>query len=286
MPQLTPLLAASCLCTLFPLSAAAQNGTAGMVLDLQGPPVQVTQGGGTGKLQLLANLTPPARIEVPAGARVSLTVYATRSVYRLSGPSVADISKDGISVVRGQPPEVKPLGEKMIAASQTDALVAGAYRMRGTVVKPAVVLTSPQPGTVLLDTRPRFSWQAAERATYALTLQADTGGFSYQTTVSDSGWALPAGIHLEHGKSYTWKITYISPGAGQTQGASGGFSIASKAESEQLNELRPADSDAIEDWVFYAALLQQRQLREEARSVWRLILSRRPDLQGAAELAK
>src|SRR4051794_25434490 len=64
---------------LFALAAfAADSNVVGMVLDLQGP-AQVTQNGSTGRLQLLTNLTPQARLQLPAGSKASLTIYATRS---------------------------------------------------------------------------------------------------------------------------------------------------------------------------------------------------------------
>jgi hypothetical protein len=276
----------ACLSCLFALTAfAADSNVVGMVLDLQGP-AQVTQNGTTGRLQLLTNLTPQARLQLPAGSKASLTIYAARSVYRLTGPTVVEVTKDGIQLVQGEAPQVKAMGEKLVAAAQSDNLIPGAYRMRNLRVAPQVVLTSPENGTVLLDTRPKFTWEAAEPAGVTLTLQAESGGLSYNTKIHGNGWTLPEGIQLEYGKTYEWKVAYVSPASGETQSASGKFSLATRSDAVQLRAIKPEETDPIEDWVFYAVMLQQRQIRAEARSAWKRIAAERPDLERAADLAR
>jgi hypothetical protein len=278
--------AAAGLSCLFALTAfAADSNVVGMVLDLQGP-AQVTQNGMTGRLQLLTNLTPQARLQLPAGSKASLTIYATRSVYRLTGPTLVDVTQAGIQLVQGQPPQVKAMGEKLVAAAQSDNLIPGAYRMRSLRIAPQVVLTSPENGTVLLDTRPKFTWEAAEPAGVTLTLQAESGGLSYNTKVDGNGWTLPEGIQLEYGKTYEWKVAYVSPANGETQSAAGKFSLATRSDALQLRAIKPEETDPIEDWVFYAVMLQQRQIRAEARSAWKRIATERPDLERAADLAR
>ncbi|MEO5669311.1 MAG: hypothetical protein ABIR26_01355 [Ramlibacter sp.] len=264
---------------------AAESNVVGMVLDLQGP-AQVVENGTAGKLQLLANLMPQTRIILPPGSKASITIYSTRSVYRLEGPSIVEATNSGLTVVSGKAPEVKSMGEKLVVAAQTNNLIPGAYRMRSLRIAPRVVLTSPETGTVLLDTRPRFTWEAAEAAPYTVSLQAESGGLSYNANVSGNSWALPDGVQLEYGKTYDWKVTYVSPTNGETQGATGKFSLATQAETDQFTALKPSEADPIEDWVFYAVMLQQRQIRAEARNVWKRIAVKRPDLERAAELAK
>lgn len=264
---------------------AAEASVVGMVLDLQGP-AQATQNGVTGKLQLLAKLAPRMRIELPAGSKASLTIYATRSVYRLSGPTVVQTSSDGLTVLQGGAPEMRRMSERLVAAAQADNLIAGAYRMRSLVVTPPVVLTSPENGTVTLDTRPTFRWESEEAGDYVLTLRAESGGLGYSAAVKGKAWSLPEGIALEHGKTYEWKVSYRLPTSGETHSTGGKFSVATRAEAEQVAALRPAEADPIEEWVFYAELLQRRLIRAEARSAWQRIAARRPDLAPAAELPR
>lgn len=257
----------------------------GMVLDVQGP-VTVSENGSTTKLQLLAKLASQSRIRLAADSKASLTIYATRSVYRLTGPALVETTKDGLSLLQGNPPEVRFVGEKLTVAAHANSFIAGAYRMRNMGLSSKIVLNFPESGSVLLDTRPRFTWQAAEPAAYTLTLEGDAGNLIYSTTVNATAWSLPEGIQLEYGRSYRWEIHYVSPKSGKIRSASDRFTVATRAEVEQVAELKPAEDDPIEDWVFYAASLQQRQMRSEAREIWKRIAAERPDLEAAKEFSR
>ena len=263
---------------------AADPPAVGMVLDVQGA-VQVIDQGRASPLQLLARLAPETRLELPPQSRASVTLYGNRSVYRLTGPAVVEVSRDDIKVVRGQPAEVKAMGEKQVAAAPMGALVTGAYRMRNIQQVTPMVLTSPENGSVLLDTRPEFAWDGGPDARFNVALQQQGGGPSYRATVSGNRWTLPEGTRLRYGAGYVWSVT-AADAAGEPATASGRFSLATQAEVDQFAALQPAEADPIEDWVYFAALLQQRQVRTEARKVWQRIARERPDLQRAAELAR
>lgn len=264
---------------------SADAPAVGMVLDLQGS-ATLTENGRSGKLQLLARLYEDARIELQNGGKASVTLYATRSVYRLTGPTVVNVLKSALVVVQGATPEVKPMGQMAVTASAAGTFVTGAYRMRSMNIPPPVLLTSPDNGSVLLETRPGFSWEAADATSFLVALQGESGEPLYSDTVNGFKWMLPDGAQLEPGRSYQWSVTFVAQPDGQRRIATGKFSLATKAESDQFSALKPAEADPIEDWVYYAVLLQQRQMRGEARSVWQRIEMRRPDLVRAAELAR
>ena len=275
------------LCVLLAMrpAASADAPAVGMVLDLQGT-AQVTENGQTGKLLLLARLTPDTRIDLPAGAKASVTLYATRSVYRLTGPTVIDVSKDALIVVKGAAPEVKSMGQKAVAAAPAGPFVTGAYRMRSIAIPPPVLLASPENGSVLLDTQPKFSWEATDASSFKVALQTESGQPIYSATVNGNQWALPKGAQLERGQSYKWTVSFVSQPDGESRSTTGKFSLATKAEADEFSAMRPLEADPIEDWVYYAVLLQQRQVRGEARSVWQRVARLRPDLDRAAELAR
>lgn len=266
-------------------AGAAEPPAVGMVLDVQGA-VQVIDKGRGSPLQLLARLAADTRLELPAQSRASLTLYGSRSVYRLTGPATVDVTRDEIKVVRGQPPEIKAMGEKQVAVAPMGALVTGAYRMRSIQVVTPMVLTAPENGSVLIETRPAFAWDAAPGSRFTLTLQEQAGGPVYRATVTGNQWNLPEGVRLRHGAGYVWSVTSEEPNGAEASTATGRFSLASQAEVDQIAALLPAETDPIEDWVYYAALLQQRQVRAEARKAWQRIARERPDLQRAAELAR
>lgn len=278
-------LVAVFLCLFLRPALSADAPAVGMVLDLQGG-AQLIENGRSSKLQLLARLTPETQLELQAGAKASVTLYATRSVYRLTGPTVIGVTKEGLTVVKGAPPEVRVMGQKPVAEAPAGKFVTGAYRMRSIRVPPPVLLASPENGSVLLDTRPTFSWEAADVTSFTIALQAESGQPSYSVKVNGNQWALPEGVQLERGKSYNWSVAFVSQPEGETRSAAGKFSLATKSEADEFAALKPGDADPIEEWVYYAVLLQQRQMRGEARSVWQRIAQQRPDLERAGELAR
>ena len=148
------------------------------------------------------------------------------------------------------------------------------------------MLASPENGVALLKNRPVFTWEAEEEANYEISLHELPERLIVDAKVSDSSWQLPPELTLEAGKSYRWTVSYVSPNDGKSYSAISSFSVVGKAEADEVAALKPADGAAIEEWIMYAALLQNRQIREEARNAWQLIAARRPDLRKAQELAR
>jgi hypothetical protein len=59
--------------------------------------------------------------------------------------------------------------------------------------------------------------------------------------------------------------------------------LASKADAASLLDLKPEENAALEEWVLYAAMLQNKRAFAEARMVWQLIARQRPDLLKSPE---
>ncbi len=263
--------------------AAVDQGVVGMVLDLQGAG-HLLEKGKPAKLQLLSYLKPKMELKLDAGSKVSLSLYATRSVYQVTGPAVLEVGADQLTMLQGAAPVVKSMAEKLVVAAETTSIMPGAYRMRSFV--PRIVLTTPENGIVLLKSRPTFSWDVEEEASYEITLQEQPDRMIVSAKVTDASWQLPADVALEYGKAYHWTVSYTSPSDGKNYSAISGFSLASKATADEVAALKPAASASIEEWIMYAAVLQNRQMREEARTAWQFIVTLRPDLRKAQELAR
>lgn len=262
--------------------AAAPDEVVGMVLDLQGNGEMVRQAE-SGKLQLLNYIKPGAQIRLEAGARLSVSHYTAKLIYQLTGPLQAQVEADKIKVVKGAPAQTKSLAEKLVVAALNPNMGPAAFKMRGSLQEISIV--APSNRTALLTTRPSFKWEADEPASYQLVLEEQPERPVLSARVDSPSWELPAGLALEYGKSYRWTVSY-SAADGKLRSAGAAFSIASAAEAENLLALAPAAAAGIDEWVLYAAVLQDRRMLDDARAAWRLIAARRPDLAKAQSLAR
>lgn len=263
--------------------ASPADGAVGMVLDVRGTG-QITEKGAVAKLQLLSYLKPQMQVSVDAGGKASLSLYATRSVYQLAGPSVVEIGKDQVKVIKGAAPVVKSMAEKLVTAAQNTDFRAGATQMR--TIPPRIFIETPPNGAVLLRNQPTLTWLAMDAATYEVTLKDLSDKVIASAKVNDRSWQVPPNVALEYGTVYQWTVSYKLTADGTTHSATGEFSLASKAEVEQLAALKPADDAPIEEWVLYAAMLESKGVSAEARALWQKISTQRPDLQKARELAQ
>lgn len=254
----------------------------GMVLDVQGNG-KMEVNGVTSKLQLLAYLQPKMQITLEAGAKASLSLYATRSVYQLSGPATVTVEKDGVTSLQGQKAVVRPMAEKLVRAAETSNVIAGAVRMRQ--VPPRIVAVTPENNSLLLGKRPAFNWISAEAAEFDISISDMDEKLIISEKTKENNWQLPEKIKLVEGATYRWQVAYVSAKDGKTYTARAEFKLASKAETSSLSELKPEDNAGVEDWVMYAAMLQSKRAFGEARQVWQQIARQRPDLQKLSEAA-
>lgn len=252
----------------------------GMVLDVQGSG-KMEVNGVSSKLQLLAYLQPKMQITVDAGSRVSLSLYATRSVYQVTGPAQVSIEKEGVVSLQGQKAVVRPMAEKLVRAAETSNVIAGAVRMRQ--LPPRIAITGPENNSLLLSGRPVFNWMAAEAAEFDISIQETGEKLTDEKLIvshklKENNWELPDNIRLEEGKTYRWQVSYVSARDGKTQLSRAEFRLASKSEAAALTDLRPDQQAAVEEWVLYAATLQGKRAYAESRLVWQIIARQRPDL--------
>lgn len=275
MKQMSRLLFATVLiCCSWLRVYAADTPVVGMVLDLQGTG-SVVENGTVSKLQLLASLKPQMQLRLEAGAKASVSLYATRAIYQLAGPLTATVSSEKVTVVQGAPAVVKSITEKLVVAAEAANVTPGAYRMRG--FSPITLLT-PENGTLMLHTRPTFSWEALDDAKFKVEIVDQDARVVASGESDKRSWQLPPKTELLAGKHYRWRVSYVSPADGKLHSAESTLDMASVEQVNNLMALKPSDTAAIEEWVMYAATLQNRGAKDEARQVWQNILKKRPDL--------
>lgn len=255
-------------------SVASKDASVGIILDLQG---QVSLNGGGRKLQLLSYLKAGEQVQLETGAKLSISLYANRSVYRFTGPAVLVAEKDQIKALKGTAPEIKQVKEKLVAGADNGQLLTGAIRMRQLPPKIAVLM--PENASILLCAPKELTWASAEKASYEVRIVDEDENLIAETRTEAATWALPSNLKWQVGRSYKWTVSFVSDRDGGRYLSSGEFKIADESTQLELQKMKPSEDAMIEDWVLYAAQLQAKSLFQEAREAWKKIAQVRPDLE-------
>ncbi|PWF49007.1 hypothetical protein [Massilia glaciei] len=257
--------------------AAPPAEAVGMVLDVRGGG-EVSGGGAPARLRLLGYVKPGDRITLAADAKASVSHYGAKLIYQLTGPLVADVDLAKIKVRKGgREPVIRSVAEKLVAAALDPQMSAAAVRMRRF---DDIEMLAPAKRGVLLTTRPEFRWEADGDNNYQVSVDELPERELARGTTTDKRWQLPAGVALEHGKSYRWTVAYTAAG-GAPASASAVFGVASAADSAGMLALRPEPGAGIEEWVMYATILDERRMHDDAGAAWTIIGAQRPDLAAA-----
>jgi hypothetical protein len=263
--------------------AASDNDVVGMIVNLQGGG-EVVAGDASSKMQLLQYVKPKMQLKLEAGSKASVSHYQSKMIYQLSGPAVVEVDADGLKAISGNAPVSKSMAQKLVVAAADSNLMPAAVRMRDAISP--ITIATPKNGSVLVKTRPVFTWNAFESTSYDFKLEQKTGAEVLHTKVDAASIELPAGVNLEYGKSYKWSVSYVAAADGKVNMAEGEFSVLPEADAQNMLSLKPAADAPIEEWVLYASTLQNRHVFEEAHEVWRQIAVQRPDLKVVQNFAR
>lgn len=255
-------------------SGIAAPASAGLVLDLQGAGELVFKGERS-RLKLLDYIPPGAQLSLVAGSKASVSHYAAKRIYRLSGPVQVEVESGAIRHLSGNVPQSGSISERTVTAALHPNLGPAAFKMRAV---PQIVVLAPANGGSVLGTRPRFRWEANEATMFTLDLVELPDRSVAQDKVAASSWDLPANLELAHGKNYRWTVSYTSAVDGKMRSAAATFSLPSKADADMIAGLVPGPEADIDEWVLYATILKDWNMADAAASVWARIAERRPDL--------
>ncbi len=256
-------------------ACAAASAKAGLVLDLQGPAEVAHKDAPAGALRLLDYLEPGARLMLPPGSRVSVSHYASKTIYRLAGPVQAEVEASGLRHLSGTPLQAAAIGEKTVSAALNPNLGPAAFKLRGMA---QVVMRSPANGGAILELRPLFRWDAGESGSYQVEVVELPARTLARGQSSAQVWSLPPGVELKHGRSYRWSVSYTSAADGKMRGAAATFSLPSRTDADLIASLAPEGQASIDEWVLYATILKDWNMVDAAQGVWARIAERRPDL--------
>ena len=255
-------------------SAVNKDNSVGIVLNVQGQ-ASLIENAQSRKIQLLSYLKQNAQIQLDEGSKLSLSLYANRSVYRFVGPALIVVEKDQIKSIKGAAPEIKQVKEKLVTGAESGQLLAGVIRMRQ--LPPKIAVLTPENGALLLRAPTELNWAAMEKAQVDIRIVDEDENLLIEAQSNGNNWTIPATLTWIPGKAYKWSVSFISPRDGGRYMSSGEFRIADAQMLADVAALKPSEDAIPEEWVLYAATLQAKSLFQEARDIWKKIGQSRPD---------
>jgi hypothetical protein len=259
------------------LNAEADAALVAMLLDVKGEAI-VTYAGRTSPAQIATSLQEDSRIDLAAGAQITLVHYARREQIGITGPATAIVTSVSVQTASGTAVRARKLGDEQerITTKYRGRVVPGAISLRG--VRPPIELAYPRDGETLIDETRAFAWGPDDpKGTFTVRLFADDKLVN-QTTVTGSRIAPGALAALAPGIVYRLQVA-----AGDDRPTEVAFTLATATQREGLKSLMPSDLTSIDTWVLYAMALEVEGAQSAAREAWAIVSAARPD---AAEMVR
>ncbi len=279
-------LLAACVASILPAHAqpAKPSGSVvAMITDLVGEASLVTE---KRTALILDEITADQRIKLDAGARMVLVFLKSGEEFDFRGPSLVHIRAAQAVALSGEQPERRSTrygGGKGIRISPIN-INQGAVLMR-SLQGQAKLLLLTLADTVTLDEWPEFRWKGVQAGALArFELFDDKGKRMLEREVGGESFVLPGNVRLKSGVRYRWLVTGKAA-SGQSISNSAQFSLASLELRVDAENLRPGVGATLSEQVIYAAWLEQKELRDEARKYWRSAATERPNDSRLRELA-
>jgi hypothetical protein len=276
----------ACLAGMLPAQAQPGKTTSSavaMITDLVGEASLVTE---KRTASILDEVTADQRIKLDAGARMVLVFLKSGEEFDFRGPSLVHIRAAQAVALSGDQPERRSTrfgGGKAIRISPTN-INQGAVLMRSMQGQAKLRLLTLS-DTITLDEWPEFRWKGVQAGTVVrFELFDDKGKRLLEREVGGEAFVLPGNVRLKSGIRYRWLVTGKAAN-GQSISNSAQFSLASLELRADAENLRPGVGATLSEQVIYAAWLEQKELRDEARKYWRIAAVERPNDSRLRELA-
>lgn len=245
-----------------------------VVTDVQGR-IMLTAAGRSVDADILSEVDTGTQAPLQANTSLVVLYLADGSEYQIKGPGLVVFRVDrpevsgGASAVRKPAPGAGTLRIKPAGVGQ------GAIVMRSLGSTRIRLLAGN--GTLVLDTQPELRWMPPiPDLRYSLDVADDSGRSLHATELTGTSYQLPAQLNLREGSTYTWEITARGPD-GRRYSSRGEFAIASSALRAQFVQARSQAGTDVSSQVALALWLEQQELRDEARRLWRDLAQQRPD---------
>lgn len=220
------------------------------------------------------------------GCRLVMVHVKTGEEFTFQGPCKLRFNPEG------RPEGAKPQSVKKPIALQgsirlkPESLAQASLVLREVDTRASAVSTGFTPrGPVLLDPLPDFRWHSAgTNATYRLDLTGPDGSLLLDLSLDENHLKLPEHLALVDGLSYVWRLHTTINGEVQTE--SGKFKLLPKLQRDQLQAASPKEGASFSDRLVYAALLEQLEVRDEARALWKSLAKERPGEEALKALSE
>jgi hypothetical protein len=256
-----------------------------MVTDATGKAMRLG-GAYPAPVAILAELAADTRVQLEAGARVTVMLLQSGDEYILDGPSLISFAAREPVALSGTAPRKRagaPARTRDVRITG-GAVTQAAIIMRNMRVTARIKLLNLH-NTRSLSAEPEFRWTSDEAgARYTFVLSDDTGKSLFQTEVNATTLRLPASVQLRDSAGHTWEVS-ARLSDGRRYVSHGDFTIASADLRARVEAARPAPDAAVSDRVVFAAWLNQMELKDEAHSYWRTLAQERPEDAGLKRLA-
>jgi hypothetical protein len=253
--------------------SAVASGIA-VVTDLQGR-TTLSNAGRSADAAILSDLQAGSQAQVAANASLVVLYLADGSEYQIKGPAQVVFRTDRPEVGSGAPAVRRPAPANGSLRIRPTEVGQGAIVMRSLGSTRIRLLAGN--GTLVLDAQPELRWAPpAPDLRYTLDIADDSGRTLQTAEVSGSTFKVPAGLALREGSTYTWEVS--ARGAdGRKYSARGEFGLATAALRAQVLAARSQAVAEVSSQVALALWLEQQELRDDARQLWRDLAQQRPD---------
>ena len=265
------------------LPATASAAPIAIVTDVQGR-ATITTDGRAVDATIATEIEPGAQLQLQANATLVLLYFEAAAEYAFRGPAQAVLRTaqpemiSGAAAVRRSPGAGPAIRIKPVGLGQ------GALVMRSGQPGARIRLLSAS-GTRVLETQPEFRWLEPQPGlTYQVEIADDTGRLLHEAQVAGAALRLPVGMQLKEGASYSWAVSARLPD-GRKYSSVGDFSVAGAELRAQAAALRATVDAGVSSRVTYAVWLDQAELKDEARKLWRVLAAERPDDEQLKALA-
>lgn len=263
--------------------AMAQGKGVALITDLQGR-ATLASAGRSLDAAMLANLEAGTQAQLAAGSTLVVLYLADGSEYQIVGPAQVQFRADRPEVSAGAPAVRRVAPSVLQVRVKPNSVSQGAIVMRGLGSVRIRLLEGS--GTLVLDAQPELAWAAPlPGLRYSLDIADDAGRSLYKTELGETRMRVPAGIGLREGATYTWEVSALAPD-GRRYSGRGEFAVTGASLREQVAAARRQVDSTVSGQVAFAWWLDQHELRDEARRLWRELARQRPEEVGLRALAE